>query len=388
MTTNLLPGEIRVERMVKAKKPWAAAAAALLLLGLGGYVLGFGLDYRAYNDPVVLKAEKDGKAAVDRNSAAEGQYRKARDEATKQANNVNAVVAGQGEHLNWLTWTKFVTDSMPQPDASNLQGVFKLNPETKRDFWDLKPKKDDTDGKDYDSGEVAYKRFKDRQAEVRVVDPGKMPPTGPMPMTTDTEMPKFVPSLLQVNVESVDSRFCDDLDAFWTYLRRPGLVAENDVHPIKMANKSPAPNKAQKEAGWIIEIRGYTFHYKQRRFLNDVVCESIVRHGMPDFNPQEPDKPLPTDKPVRNRITHVVLLPDPEYGASRQTDDTTTFERINTPFLDSLVKSAMAAEATPAAAPVGAAPAPPRRVERQPPAATPGRRSPVRSPSARHPQDP
>ena len=33
--TNLLPSEIRTECMVKAKKPWAAAAAAILLLGIG-----------------------------------------------------------------------------------------------------------------------------------------------------------------------------------------------------------------------------------------------------------------------------------------------------------------------------------------------------------------
>ncbi|HJT79339.1 MAG TPA: type IV pilus assembly protein PilM, partial [Gemmataceae bacterium] len=36
LLTNLLPGEIRVERLVKAKKPFAAAAAAALLLALGG----------------------------------------------------------------------------------------------------------------------------------------------------------------------------------------------------------------------------------------------------------------------------------------------------------------------------------------------------------------
>ncbi len=37
LQTNLLPGEIRAERVVRAKKPWAVAAAALLLLGLAGF---------------------------------------------------------------------------------------------------------------------------------------------------------------------------------------------------------------------------------------------------------------------------------------------------------------------------------------------------------------
>src|SRR5262249_36316792 len=35
LSTNLLPSEIRLERLVRAKKPWAVAASGLLLLGLG-----------------------------------------------------------------------------------------------------------------------------------------------------------------------------------------------------------------------------------------------------------------------------------------------------------------------------------------------------------------
>src|SRR5262249_23746998 len=35
ISTTLLPSEIRRERLVKAKKPWAAAAAGLLLVALG-----------------------------------------------------------------------------------------------------------------------------------------------------------------------------------------------------------------------------------------------------------------------------------------------------------------------------------------------------------------
>src|SRR5947209_2872358 len=35
ISTNLLPAEIRMERVIRSKKPWAAAAAAALLLGTG-----------------------------------------------------------------------------------------------------------------------------------------------------------------------------------------------------------------------------------------------------------------------------------------------------------------------------------------------------------------
>src|SRR5262245_56550103 len=51
LVTNLLPGEIRIERLVRAKKPWAVAAAGLLLVGLGGMALGNYLNERPYSHP-------------------------------------------------------------------------------------------------------------------------------------------------------------------------------------------------------------------------------------------------------------------------------------------------------------------------------------------------
>ena len=50
ISTNLLPGEIQVDRMIRAKKPWAAAAAAALLLGTGGLALGYGAQYASVTD--------------------------------------------------------------------------------------------------------------------------------------------------------------------------------------------------------------------------------------------------------------------------------------------------------------------------------------------------
>jgi len=59
LRTNLLPGEIITERLVKAKKPWAVAAAAVLMAGLAGnYVSHFG----AYASASVEKPEM--KAAI------------------------------------------------------------------------------------------------------------------------------------------------------------------------------------------------------------------------------------------------------------------------------------------------------------------------------------
>jgi hypothetical protein len=163
-------------------------------------------------------------------------------------------------------------------------------------------------------------------------------------------LPYYISDLIQVNIEAVETRYCDDLDAYWTYMRQNIVKEAGDIHPAELADKSPASQKEKKEAGWVVEVRGFTFHNAGRRFLNELVAENIARHGMPDFNPAEKDKPLPDKGPVLNRISHVVLLPDPAYGVTKRADDKAAFDRIDKSYVEAFIK-----ESQLAAAPVGAA---------------------------------
>src|SRR5206468_3467833 len=160
---------------------------------------------------------------------------------------------------------KFVGDCVPQPDGSNLLPyLFKDDPALRTRYWEERQ-----ESKSGLSGMKANELFQARQGQARVIDPSKVtpmdpskPPMGPGPKrppmgmgpgTGDTksdvpanELPPFISDLIQVNIESVDSRFCDDLDGFWTYLRKSVVTNESDVHPLKMANKSPAASKDKK----------------------------------------------------------------------------------------------------------------------------------------------
>ena len=62
-TTNLLPPEIRMDRLIRAKKPWAVAAAAALLLGTGALALGSGLELKSVSDPSIEKGLDSAKSA-------------------------------------------------------------------------------------------------------------------------------------------------------------------------------------------------------------------------------------------------------------------------------------------------------------------------------------
>jgi len=97
LQTNLLPPEIRTERLVRAKKPWAAAAAAALLLGTGGYVWSYYWENRAVNiknEP--LKAaltEAEGAVSIvkKKNDAFSDQKK----ETEKEERAVRSIIAGQ-----------------------------------------------------------------------------------------------------------------------------------------------------------------------------------------------------------------------------------------------------------------------------------------------------
>src|SRR5207244_7584416 len=47
LQTNLLPHGIRTERQIRAKKPWAVATAAALMLGISATPAGYALQYHA-----------------------------------------------------------------------------------------------------------------------------------------------------------------------------------------------------------------------------------------------------------------------------------------------------------------------------------------------------
>jgi type IV pilus assembly protein PilM len=59
--TNLLPPEITLDRQIRAKKPWAVAAAASLLLGTAVMAWGYSIPYAAVNNEAIGKSLEEGK---------------------------------------------------------------------------------------------------------------------------------------------------------------------------------------------------------------------------------------------------------------------------------------------------------------------------------------
>jgi hypothetical protein len=167
------------------------------------------------------------------------------------------------------------------------------------------------------------------------------------------QLPPFITDLVQLNVEAMDCRYCDDLDAYWNYLKRKLNVG--DVRPPKIFDRLPSklllekadrdkkePDEKELKSGWIVEVRGFTFHHKSRSFVIDVFAENIARRGMPDFNL---DKPLPYKGPIINRVSHVIVLPFDDNNWVKQTLDAESFVKIGGNYSDGLIKDAAAGAA-------------------------------------------
>ena len=316
LLTNLLPHEIRMERLVKAKKPFAVAAAAALLFAGMGLALSYGLEYRTYHDSRVQKAVDSAKAAKGRADKAKSDFEAAKKKARDEEDAVRTIVAGQFERDNWPELYKFVSAAIPQPDGQN------------REFTVLDDKGEVAETLTLDNVPDVAERYKQKGAQAYeqylrqhvVADAGKEGSNEPNPSVVD---------LIQFNIESVQGFFCENLSNYWDYVKRDDHVRKlgaDLVRPMEHYKKNP------QGSGWIIEIHGWTYHRERENFIRNTLLENLARLGIQDKKadaaagtpaaPGAPPAAAPapglaggtgSDQkdsdlgPVINRISHVIL---------------------------------------------------------------------------------
>jgi type IV pilus assembly protein PilM len=114
--TNLLPEELLTTRLVRAKKPWAVAAAALLLIGM---TINYGMHYIAWTTADVDTTEMKQAIAATNSLQSEAKsldakqtaYTDAFDNTTKIATKLQSNVDGR---LLWLELLKAVEAALPR----------------------------------------------------------------------------------------------------------------------------------------------------------------------------------------------------------------------------------------------------------------------------------
>ncbi|MFT3879526.1 MAG: type IV pilus assembly protein PilM [Gemmatales bacterium] len=273
--TNLLPNEIRVERLIRAKKPMALVGAAALLLGLGIYSWSSGSGY-AHAKSAADEAKKQDSVISTANGFA-AQYDTKKNEVIDARKAAANIIRGSEERVNWPIFYRLLNDCLPRPNGSNLPNYAlwdTVNPTTQYYTIDAKN---------------AYEILLDRVQKAELADNFNQN------------------DLIQVNITGVYARFCDVpmANSFFTNVKKES----NNMYPLGV--KTDWPNyrgnddwkAAPTKPGWVVEIRGYTYHKNLHYFIAHTLAENLkTRKGVawPLQNPSPVLSPVET--------SHIALL--------------------------------------------------------------------------------
>lgn len=109
--TNLLPPEIRQDRMIRNKQPWAIGAAAALLLGLTLSSFGY---YRAWRSADVEDFDLTGARAVaSQSSSSQSEYEEALSELERTQSLLVSIAETGAQRFDWAQLWQSITLALP-----------------------------------------------------------------------------------------------------------------------------------------------------------------------------------------------------------------------------------------------------------------------------------
>ena len=111
--TSLLPPEITMARMVRRKKPWAVAAAALLLLGLAISTTGYANVWRTVSRERFGSAEERAKSVVETKKSAKTKYDGSKATNEKYRKDLQELLISGAERTPWLEVYKAIDECLP-----------------------------------------------------------------------------------------------------------------------------------------------------------------------------------------------------------------------------------------------------------------------------------
>lgn len=131
--TNLLPKEIQVARLIRAKKPWSLAAAAALLLGCLVLFVGNWRVYSAVHAKTFEAPEAAAKTAVAEFNRWDSEFKQSLQtfETEKKSGAQLVGVDLLDKRLGWIAVLKIINDTIPprsaNPDESALEKLEEVN---------------------------------------------------------------------------------------------------------------------------------------------------------------------------------------------------------------------------------------------------------------------
>jgi type IV pilus assembly protein PilM len=329
LQTNLLPHEIRVERLIRAKKPWAVAAAAALLLGTAACAISYAWEDKPYNDERLTNAITASEAVSKTASTQLSSFKNAQASAAAEETAVKSVIAGQEERLNWLALNRFITDCLPRPDPTVPLNPITNRPDTDRnnanlraDWWEkyANPMRQES-GKLINENVVqAFNQFNTWRNRTT---------TNINSVTTNTS-DLWMKDLILINIESIDSRYSENLGDVWTNIKSAPRFKEDVSYtvrgkPVKDAVEGAQPTEGPpaeitppEGAGWVIELRGSTYHRDKKPFIVNTLVENLGRFGTAKYKLKDRSLTgLRAEKVPEAILTKLQIVKDEPYPSKK-----------------------------------------------------------------------
>ncbi|WP_193788996.1 type IV pilus assembly protein PilM, partial [Zavarzinella formosa] len=299
LATNLLPPEISFDRKIRAKKPYAVAAAASLLLGTTVLAYGYSLPLADVYDGRIKTAIDKGKGVIEQANKVDKEIKDKKDEIKKTQTEVESIIAGQLERANWIAINKLPYQALPVPGENGNMTADWLAP-----YWRTT------------EGLKALEKYRQRMSQ------------GINPLATtasDDDKREFLPT---IDIEAVYSRHTKDLKTLYTNIKErrrldiggprsfPGseLAPTEWWSPKEGLNMNNIPDKEREDLvpegeGWVVEVRGYTYFHPDEKFqtnlfIRDTLLKNIIDIGR--VANDEEKKRLAAD-PIRGKISNAFI---------------------------------------------------------------------------------
>ncbi len=260
--TNLLPQEIRTARKIREKKPWAAAAAAVLLIGVASLSFGMATRYQAFANKEVESALKTGEQYKGQNQGHISTYNEFEQKAKESEETVKRIGSGIDQRYNWPLIYEFINDTLPQYQVVNGQiQITRITGRTR-------------------DNKLAYSHYFTKKAQDAFLLWRQKQLVAGKELTSEKQQEEeeknIKPHLLQVNIEGITCIYSDDLSGFFSRL----ATNENALFGMGQAERENVKNQKTEvlpKKGWIFEIRGYTYHEDEEDFVIDTLVENLAR---------------------------------------------------------------------------------------------------------------
>jgi type IV pilus assembly protein PilM len=269
LQTNLLPYEVRLERMIRGKKPWVVAAAAALLIGMCTLAFAKGKEKSAVENDSILKGmeqlKNDAKKVADNERLFKEQQKKVED----KIKSLQKIGAGVNERMNWQLLHQYVNMSTPQPNGDHLVVTSKRLRTVKATYWN-------------DAAKKAYKDLEDARFAKVALDPA----------TARKKDAEIKMNLIQVNIAGINALYTEDLYAFFNKIRTESpllrgmhaehkarveeFLLEKDAKKREAFSDSKTNSIVIPKEGWIVEVRGYTYQKDGVTFIEDTIIENLA----------------------------------------------------------------------------------------------------------------